>query len=270
MKRIGNENVIGGIIGDIAGSVYEFDNYRSRDFKMFGDYHGHKCFATDDSIMTLSICDALMHSKTDYSDLAENAIKYMQKDGRPYPDCGYGGRFFSWIYEDNPKPYNSFGNGAAMRVSPVAYVANSAEEAFELAKKVTVVSHNHYEGIIGAGLTAMLVWYALNGYGKDLVLEKASEFYDMNFTIDEIRPTYQFNETCQGTVPQAIEAFLESSDFEDAIRIAISVGGDSDTLACITGSIAGAYYGVPEKLRNQAVSFLDNRLRNIYFNFCKF
>lgn len=266
--RGNRKNVIGGIIGDIAGSVYEFDNYRGKDFDLFCDYHGRRCFPTDDSIMTLSICQALMDCDGEYRELPEKAVEAMQRVGRPYPYCGYGGRFYSWMYTDYPEPYYSFGNGAAMRISPVAYVADSIEQVRTLSEKVTRVSHDHPEGIKGAEATAVLTWMALDGWDKKYIRDKANEYYDLNFTIDMIRPSYQFNETCRDTVPEAIEAFLESTDFEDAIRTAISVGGDSDTLACITGSIAGAFYGVPEYLRQKAMSFLDTRLLNIYEEFC--
>ncbi len=269
--KVSNPNpdrVIGGIIGDIVGSVYEFANYRAKDFELFADYHGHKCFATDDSIMTLAICKAVMNSKS-VAELEQNAVRYMREVGKPYPYCGYGGRFMDWMYSDYPVPYNSFGNGAAMRVSPVAYAASSLEEAEGFAGIVTRVTHNHPEGIKGAKATAGMVWLALNGYSKEQLDEYACSFYDIEFTLDEIRPTYRFNETCQETVPQAFEAFLESSDFEDAIRNAISVGGDSDTLACITGSIAGAYYGVPKFLEEKAITFLDDRLKCIYDAFAK-
>lgn len=261
-------NIIGALIGDIAGSVYEFDNYRSKDFIMFAPWHGKKCFATDDSIMTLAVCKALMQSQeSGYENLGEQTVKCMQEIGRPYPHCGYGGRFYNWMYEEDPKPYNSFGNGSAMRVGGVAYAADSLEKAEEFAEVTAGVSHNHPEGLKGARVTAGLVWLALHGAKKSELKSYAEKSYDINFSIDEIRPTYQFNETCQKTVPQAIVAFLESEDFEDAIRTAISVGGDSDTLACITGAIAGAFYGVPEELEKRAVEFLDERLLKIYQEF---
>ena len=261
-------NIVGALVGDIAGSVYEFNNYRSKDFELFVPWHGIKCFATDDSIMTLAICEALMRSReSGYDNLAGQAVECMQQIGRPYPDCGYGGRFLKWMYEDDPLPYNSYGNGAAMRVSGVAYEAKSLAEAESLAQSVTSVSHNHPEGIKGAQATAGLTWLALNGSDKAALKEYAEKYYALDFSIDEIRPTYRFNETCQQTVPQAIEAFLESTDFEDAIRTAISVGGDSDTLACITGAIAGAYYGVPEQIEQKAREFLDERLMDIYNRF---
>ena len=256
--------MLGAIVGDIVGSVYEFRNHRSKDFELFKP----QCFATDDSIMTLAIAKAVLESAPDHHDLAENAVKYMREVGQPYPDCGYGGRFLDWMYSDHPKPYNSFGNGAAMRVSPVAYAAKSIEEVVEMSRAVTAVTHNHPEGIKGAEATAVCTWLALHGAGKDRILEVVNSlYYHINFTLDEIRPTYRFNETCQDTVPQALEAFFESTDFEDAIRNAISVGGDSDTLAAITGAVAGAYYGVPDEINRYARFYLDSRLSDILAEF---
>ena len=257
--------MIGAIVGDVVGSIYEFDNHRSKEFPLFGK----GCFATDDSIMTLAIAKAVMHSKPDHSDLGRNAVKFMREVGQPYPGCGFGGRFLQWMYTDSPAPYNSFGNGAAMRVSPVAYKAKSLEEVKLMSRIVTVVTHNHPEGIKGAEATAVATFLALHDYDKgEIECYIRENYYPMDFTIDEIRPTYKFNETCQDTVPQAIKAFLESKNFEDAIRIAISVGGDSDTLASITGAIAGAYYGVPMAIEVTAISYLDDVLSEIYRDFC--
>lgn len=258
--------MIGAIIGDIVGSRFEFNNHRSKDFELFTD----ECFVTDDSIMTIAVAKALMESKEDYSDLGEKAVKCMQELGRPYPDCGYGGSFYHWIYSDNPKPYNSFGNGAAMRVSPVGWVAKTPLQAVILARKVTEISHNHPEGIKGAVATAMAIYMAQNGKSKEEIREYIGrEFYEINFTLDEIRETYQFNETCQDTVPQALQAFYESTSFEDAIRNAISIGGDSDTLAAITGGVAEAYWGIPNSLINKAKKYLDLRLLEILVNFIR-
>ena len=252
--------MIGAIIGDIVGSRFEWNNCRSKDFELFTS----KCFATDDSIMTLAIGKALMESQPDWSDLGEQAVRWMQEVGRPYPHCGYGGRFRDWMYSSNPKPYNSFGNGAAMRVSACGLVAGSLEEAKQLSKAVTEVTHNHPEGLKGAEAATVAIYMARTGCSMEeirAVIDRA--YYPMNFTLDEIRDTYEFNETCQNTVPQALMAFFESTSFEDAIRNAISVGGDSDTLASITGGIAEAYYGVPEEIRAKAIGYLDRRLKEI-------
>lgn len=256
--------MLGAIIGDIVGSRFEWNNNKTKHFELLND----KCFFTDDTVMTLAIAKAILHSKSDYSDLSSLSIKYMQEVGRNYPSCGYGGSFGLWVFSNNPKPYNSFGNGAAMRVSPVGFVAKSLDQAISLSKKVTEVTHNHPEGIKGAEATAVAIYLARNGYNiNDIKNYIDKHYYKMNFTLDEIRDTYKFNETCQDTVPQAIMAFLESTSFEDAIRNAISIGGDSDTLAAITGGIAEACYGIPKEIRNKALTYLDKRLVNILLDF---
>lgn len=256
--------MLGAIVGDVVGSIYEFDNHRSKDFELVTE----RCFVTDDSIMTLAVCKAVMEHKRTREPLGPLTIRYMQEIGRPYPYCGYGGRFMDWMYSDEPKPYNSYGNGAAMRVSPVVYAARSFEEAIRMSREVTEVTYNHPEGIKGAEATVAAMWMAANGKTKKEIGDYIhTNYYDLHFTIDEIRPTYQFNETCQNTVPQAIEAFLESTDFEDAIRTAISVGGDSDTLAAITGAIAGVYYGIPQHIARTVFDKLDPRLQGILNEF---
>lgn len=256
--------MIGAIIGDIVGSRFEWNNHRSKDFELFTP----ECFATDDSIMTLAIGRAIMESKPDWSDLGAQAVRCMREVGRPYPHCGYGGRFYGWMYSDDPQPYNSFGNGAAMRVSACGFAAKSLGEAKLLSKLVTEVTHNHPEGIKGAEATAVAIYMARTGCSMEEIREAIDrEYYPMDFTLDGIRASYRFNETCQDTVPQALTAFFESTGFEDAIRNAISIGGDSDTLAAITGGIAEACYGVPESLRAKAVEYLDERLGSIYCDF---
>lgn len=256
--------MIGAIIGDIVGSRFEFDNYRAKDF----EFLTHKCFFTDDSVMSLAVCEALMHCKADYSDLNNETIESMRRIGRSYPHCGYGGSFHRWMYSNNPQPYNSYGNGAAMRVSGCGYAANSIAEAVALSKAVTEITHNHPEGLKGAEATTIAVYMARTGNSlmaiRDCIVKN---YYPINFTLDSIRDTYQFNETCQDTVPQALEAFFESTSFEDAIRNAISIGGDSDTLAAITGAVAEAYYGVPNNIRKHALKFLDDRLLKILLEF---
>ena len=253
--------MIGAIIGDIVGSRFEFDNHRSKEFELFTDAD----FCTDDTVMTLAIGKALKECGGKYEDLSERAIHCMREIGRHYPDCGYGGSFYHWIYGSDPKPYNSYGNGAAMRVSACGEFGRTLDEVKWFSAAVTAVTHNHPEGMKGAEATAVAIFLAKSGRSKEEIGDFVrNNYYTLDFTLDEIRPTYRFNETCQGTVPQAIEAFLESTDFEDAIRNAISVGGDSDTLAAITGGIADAYYGVPKNLEKQAVSYLDDRLKKIY------
>lgn len=256
--------MLGAIIGDIVGSRFEWNNHRSKEF----DFLTYKCFPTDDSIMSLASAQAILECKPDYSDLAEKSVECMQRIGRKYPDCGYGGRFNDWMFSDNPQPYNSFCNGAAMRVSAAGFAAGSLEEAKALAAKVTAVTHNHLEGLKGAEATVVALYLARTGKSileiRD-VIDK--NYYPMNFTLDGIRDSYEFNETCQETVPQALMAFFESTGFEDAIRNAISIGGDSDTLAAITGGIAEAYYGIPADIRKHALTFLNEELLRILTDF---
>ena len=256
--------MLGAIIGDIVGSKYEFDNIRTKEFELFDK---KECFFTDDSIMTLAIAKALIECNKNYENLEETAIKYMQALGRKYPYCGFGGMFYNWIFSDNPMPYNSFGNGSAMRISAVGWVGNSEDEVEKLATAVTKISHNHPEGIKGAVVTAMCIYYARIGKSKEFIKKYASKYYDLNFNYISLKSLYKFNETCQNTVPQAIYCFLISNDFEDAIRTAISIGGDSDTLAAITGGIAEAYYKILDDIKNTAISFLDDELKTIYFEF---
>ncbi|WP_019155474.1 N-6 DNA methylase [Robertmurraya massiliosenegalensis] len=256
--------MLGAIIGDIVGSRFEWNNIKTKEF----DFLTYKCFVTDDSIMSLAIAKAILDCKGDYQNLNELAVSYMQEIGRPYPDSGYGGMFNEWMYSDNPQPYNSFGNGAAMRVSACGFAASTLEEAKQLSKKVTEVTHNHPEGMKGAEATAIATFLAKTGKNILEIRDYINDhYYPMNFTLDSIRDSYEFNETCQDTVPQAIMAFLESTSFEDAIRNAISIGGDSDTLAAITGGIAEAYYGIPTNIRKHALTFLDERLMKILIDF---
>ena len=271
----GGKDMIGAIIGDVVGSRFEFDNHKSKDFELFTD----ECFVTDDSIMTLAVAKALLEtertlkndedgfrlSKEYFDRLTENTVLYMQTIGRKYPNCGYGGRFGKWIFSENPKPYDSYGNGATMRISPVASISASEEEIKALSKAITGVSHNHVEGLKGAESTAMAIYLARTGHGKDEIRKVVSDqYYNLDFCLDDIRAAYRFNETCQETVPQAIQAFLEAESFEETIRNAISLGGDSDTLAAIAGSIAEAYYGVPDVMVEKALGYLDYEQLAIY------
>ncbi len=247
--------MLGAIIGDIVGSRFERHNIKTKEF----DFFTHKCAPTDDSIMSIAVAKAILDCDGDWSLLGTAAVSSMQDIGRQYPNCGYGGMFRSWVHSDDPKPYGSYGNGAAMRVSACGFAASSFEEAIALSKAVTEVTHNHPEGIKGAEAAAAAIYMAKSGCGITDIRDYINEnYYSMSFTLDEIRSSYKFDVTCQGTVPQAIEAFLESADFEDAIRNAVSIGGDSDTLAAITGGIAEAYYGIPEDIRQQALTYLGN------------
>jgi ADP-ribosylglycohydrolase len=277
--------MLGAIIGDIVGSIYEWNNIKTKDFPLFRD----GCMFTDDTVMTVAVADAIMSGGT-----ADNFIDSMKKWGRLYPNSGYGSRFGSWLFSDDRKSYNSWGNGSAMRVSPCAWMMDCGffartgmwpSNGRERAKLSAEVTHNHAEGIKGAMAVTDAIFmcrlYA-EGYGddmgdavnKDRTLDEwktrikehiEQEYrYDLSRTLDEIRPLYRFNESCQETVPEAISAFLESTGFEDAIRNAISLGGDSDTLAAITGSIAEAAYGIPKAIADKALSYLDAPLREVY------
>ena len=248
----------GAIFGDIVGSLYEWDNIKTKDFELFDE----DSFFTDDTVMSIAVACALNECRGNYDTLSQIATGFMQMLGMRYFGAGYGFNFKQWLCSENPQPYNSFGNGAAMRISAVAYFAKSLQEVKELSYKITSVSHNHPEGIKGAEATAVAIFMALQGKSKEEIKEYiVKNYYPIDFTLDEIRPTYEFNETCQETVPQALEAFFEAENFEDAIRNAISIGGDSDTIAAICGSIAEAYYGVPEDVKKFTQEKLDNNLR---------
>lgn len=264
--------MLGAIIGDIVGSRFEFHNHKSKNFELFTE----DCRFTDDTVMTLAVAKAIQESKPDYSDLEEMAVKYMRQIGGHYPFCGYGGRFFHWMVCDDPKPYKSYGNGAAMRISACAEIPEADWEtgfawAKERARKVTKVTHNHREGLKGAEAVAVAAFMARAGVTKeDIKAYMDANYYKVDFTLDKIRSKYKFDVTCQGSVPQALAAFYESTDFEDAIRNAISIGGDSDTIAAITGAIAEQYYGIPARLQQIALSYLDDRLLDLYEGFQEF
>ena len=236
----------GAMIGDIVGSKYEFDNIKTKEFPLFSQ----GCDFTDDSVMTAAVAKAILLSReaqfrNEKKDFETFVIQQMRDFGAryPYPQGAYGGRFVRWLRAEFPEPYSSFGNGSAMRVSPCGLIAVTLEEAQALARISAKVTHNHFEGIKGAEAVASAIFMAKTGCSKEEIRDYIREnYYELNQTVDEIRKTYHFDESCQGTVPQAITAFLESETFEDAIRNAISIGGDSDTVGAITGSIAWAYY----------------------------
>lgn len=245
--------MLGAIIGDISGSRFEWDNLKSKDFALFS----RQCHTTDDSNMTLAIAQAILWSNGDPGILPENAVISMQEVGRNYP-YGFGGNFVIWVFSDHPKPYGSWGNGSAMRVSPCAWAASSMEEALAMSDAVTTVTHNHPEGVKGARAVTAAIYLARQGAGIPEIRKHIQQnYYPLDFTLDQIRPAYEFDVSCQGSVPQAIEAFLESGSFEDTVKNAVSIGGDSDTIAAIAGSIAEAYYGIPEGIRVRALDFLD-------------
>lgn len=254
--------MLGAYIGDIVGSVYEWNNIKTKDFPFFQA----GCEFTDDSVMTCAVAKAIRAYLVQNRgpNLSDLLVSEMQRLGRQYPNAGYGGMFAKWLVSTNPTPYNSFGNGSAMRVSAAGWYAESLEEALNLAEASAEVTHSHPEGIKGAKATAAAIFLARQGLDKSEIksyIETA--YYKLPYPLDEIRPDYRFNETCQETVPQAMVAFFESTDFEDAIRNAISLGGDSDTLAAITGSVAEAYYGIPPALRQEAMDFLDSELKSV-------
>ena len=246
--------MLGTLIGDTAGSRFEWKNHRSKEFELLAD----TCSLTDDSIMTLAIAKAILNSKEDHSDLAALAVRYMQQLGRLYPYAGYGGSFARWLKDPNPKPYNSYGNGAAMRVSPCGFAAKSMEDARRMARTVTNVTHNHPESIKAAEAVSAAVFMARTGSSLPEIRDYIEKnYYKIDFTLDGIRESYAFDVSCQGSVPQAFAALFESTGFEDAIRNAVSIGGDSDTIAAIAGGMAEAYYGIPEELRRRELMFMD-------------
>ena len=259
----------GAILGDIVGSPYEFDcnNYKAKDFPLFSR---HSDF-TDDTVMTLAVAKALLSTRgQDDAAIKAALVREMQQLGRAYPDRGYGTHFDGWLYEDDPQPYRSYGNGSAMRVSPTAWLATDMAEMLHLARLTAEVTHDHPEGIKGAQATAAVIFLARTGHSKPEIKQYVEQTfgYDLNRTCDEIRPTYHHVETCQETVPEAIIAFLESVSFEDALRNAVSLGGDSDTLACITGGIAEAFYGMPQELRDETLKRLPEDIREAYELLC--
>lgn len=246
--------MLGAIAGDIIGSVYEWHNIKTTEFELFSP----GCRFTDDTVLTVALADTILNG----ADYAEKMKEYFHR----YPNAGYGGRFADWVMSHPSFPYNSWGNGAAMRISPVGYAYSTLEETLSKAEFYTEVTHNHPEGIKGGCAAAAAIFMARKGSTKaEIKAYVTSTFgYDLDRSLDEIRPAYHFDVSCQGTVPQAISAFLESVDFEDAIRNAISLGGDSDTLACITGGIAQAFYGgVPDLIAAKVFSILDEPLGRV-------
>jgi len=253
--RKGRLIVIGAIIGDCCGSIYEFENIKSEDFELFSP----GCSYTDDSILTVATARTILDNGKYEQNYKEFAHRYK------CPVGGYGSGFNRWAFSSSTAPYNSCGNGSAMRVSPVGYAFNTAEDVLREAKRSAEVTHNHPEGIKGAQATALAIFMARTGKTKDDIREviKKGFEYNLDRTCDQIRPTYEFEGTCQGTVPEAIIAFLDSISFEDAIRKAVSLGGDSDTLACITGGIAQAFYkSIPAEMVERTMATVPKDLRD--------
>lgn len=252
--------MLGAIAGDMIGSVYEFQHCKTKDVPLFTA----ATTFTDDTIMTVAIADVLLHG----GDYIDSLKQYGQR--YPNPMGGYGGRFGQWLVSADLQPYNSWGNGSAMRVSPIGFALGDLPTVLQEAERSAAITHNHPEGIKGAQATAAAVFLARHTTPKaEIKAYIETQFsYDLSRSLDQIRPTYHFNESCQETVPQAIIAFLESTDFEDAIRNAISLGGDADTLTCITGAIADAFYGgLPESIRHQVFQRLDPPLAHITHTF---
>jgi len=252
--------MIGAIAGDIIGSIYEFHNIKTTDFPLFSP----GCRFTDDTVLTVALADSLLN----YADYTDKLKEYYHR----YPFAGFGGYFTKWAISSDRKPYDSWGNGAAMRISPVGYAYETLEETLKEAESFTAVTHNHPEGIKGACATAAAIYLARTHAPKEQIRDyiETTFSYDLHRTVEGIRPTYQYEISCQKTVPEAIIAFLDSTDFENAIRLAVSLGGDCDTLTCITGGIAQAFYGgVPEEIQNKVYEILDEPLTGVTKQFMR-
>lgn len=268
--------MFGAIIGDIVGSRFEFDDHKSKDFALFGGdgVMGIPCEYTDDSVMTAAVADALLEREPRESDDAfkKRLVEKMHYHGRKRMSAGYGTLLYRWLRDGSTEPYGSWGNGSAARAAPAGWAADTLAEAEHLAGLTAEVTHNHPEGIKGAQAVAAAIWLAWHGKDKEAIrryIERA--YYPDAFQrrLDELRPEYAFDASCRGTMPVALEAFYESDSFEDALRNAVSVGGDSDTLADITGAVAEAYYGIPDPIRREAMAFLDEEMRRIAVRFAE-
>lgn len=259
--------MIGAVIGDIIGSRFEFNNFLSKDFTLLTN----KCRFTDDTVMTCAVAKAILDCKEDYTDLSSKAVTAMQSVGRNYPDCGYGRKFLSWMFTDDPQPYNSCGNGSAMRISAVGFAAKNFDELKEMSRAVTAVSHDHPEGLKGAEATAAAILLARRSKSKEEIRDFITKYYgyDLSRTVAEYREECMGHgkEICQVSVPQALSCFFEGVDYVDVIRNCISIGGDSDTIAAIAGGIAEAYYGVPNLLIIELGKYLPEELLDICLKF---
>ena len=261
--------MIGAIIGDTVGSVYEFDNHRTKDIDLINEFSE----PTDDTMMTLAVAEICQKRLYDNKDAVIDTFK---KWGRAYPHAGYGGRFRQWLFTDSREAYNSYGNGSAMRISPVGWYARNEEEVKYIARKVTEVTHNHEEGLKGAEVVAMCIYYARIGKSKEFIKEYVEKYYNLDFDYEDLKKNYHFNETCQESIPQAIYCFLISEDFEDCLRTTISIGGDCDTTAAISCAIAEAYYKeMDNKLVKKVLSRLPDKVgdcdsREVVLEFYKY
>lgn len=253
----------GAIAGDMIGSVYEFNSIKTTEFPLFS----RRSHFTDDTVMTVAVAEALMKT-ADLSDLAAvraAVVKSMQRWGRKYHDAGFGGTFYHWLDKRDPKPYGSFGNGSAMRVSSVGWLAGDADQVKELARATADVTHDHPEGVKGAQATAAAIYMARKGKTKDEIRKVIEDEYGYDFSrsLAEIRPHYHFEVSCQKSVPEAILCFFEGDSYESVVRNAVSLGGDADTQAAIAGAIAEAYYGIPEEIVKEARSRLPEDMRSV-------
>lgn len=273
--------MLGAIIGDVIGSRFEFDPIKTKKFELFETneyfdkdgkltlrYFEKGSRFTDDTAMTVAVCKALLDCKGDYSNVGSLVVANMKYFGKKYLMAGYGARFANWLISSDCSPYNSFGNGSAMRVSAVPYFAKSIEEVKELSKAVTAVTHNHPEGIKGAEAVAVCIWLARQGATKDEIKRYVeNNYYALDFDYKSLLKYYRFDETCQGSVPQAIYCFLISDSFEDTIRTAVSLGGDADTLAAMAGAISEAYYGIPNEMKQRVFDFLPKDIVEVINSF---
>ncbi len=257
--------MLGAIIGDMAGSIYEFDNIKSRDFEFLSE----RCEPTDDSILTCAIARALIDVKGRGTQL-ERVIMFRMKEyflANPLPMGGFGAKFFQWALSDVTEPYGSWGNGAAMRISPVAYVANTEAEVKLLSRIVTGTTHNDLEGLKGGEVTALAVFKALHGVTKEDIQKMVKSYYPGEYSVEELHRTYTFEPSCQKTVPEGMQCFFESEDYESAIRNVMYIGGDCDTLGAIVGAVAGAYYGIPKWIQEKALSMMPDYMVEDYEDF---
>jgi len=274
--------MLGAIIGDVIGSRFEFRPIKTKEFELFVG-EGHKeaskmtlkeykedCHFTDDTVMTIAVCKALMDCNGNYTNLRQKVVQEMRDFGHRYPWRGYGVHFQFWLSGDKPEPYNSCGNGSAMRISPVAYFAKNLKQVKELSLMITDVTHNHPEGIKGAEATAVCIWLALHKKSKKKIKKYVEKYYyNLDFDYDDLVKNYRHKESCQESVPQAIYGFLISNSYEDAIRTVVSIGGDCDTMGAIAGAIAEAYYGIPNDIKEKALKFLPNEFNEIICRFKK-
>ena len=259
--------MIGAIIGDVVGSKYEFNNIKTTEFEFFAQ----DCHYTDDTVLTMAVCEVLLDVNSDMSDheIKERMTKSIKKWATKYPHASYGRRFRRWMRREHMEPYNSFGNGSAMRVSSAGWLFDDLETTRRMARLSAEVTHNHTLGVKGAEAVASAIFMARKGASKkDIWFYMEDEFdYDVHFTCDEIRKTYSFDETCEGTIPEALAAFFDGTDFEDTIRLGVSLGGDTDTLCAITGAVSEAFFGVPEEFEKKAMSYLEDDMVKVYETF---